>query len=383
MKVLMVSKSQVTGAYRGKLRALARLGVDLTVITPPRWGKQQFEIQQDSDFKLRVLPCLLSGYTHFHFYVGRIGPIDVDLVHLEEEPWSLVTYQMMRRCVARQKPVIFFTWQNIYKTYPPPFSFFERFTFAHARAAIAGNQEAKEILKRRGFSNPVTVLPQLGVDPELFHKEDTTKLRAELKLDDSFVIGYVGRIVESKGIADLIRAFALIPDTCVLVVVGEGAFRDSAQRLAGELSVGSRLRWVARIPSLSVPKYMSLLDVLVLPSKTTGGWKEQFGHVLIEAMACGTPVLGSDSGEIPHVIGDAGLVFAEGNISELAAQLTMLHGNPSCRATLSQKGHERIRKEFTDDKIAQQTVEIYSDVLATTTSVAESTVALGRPVGMS
>ena len=64
-----------------------------------------------------------------------------------------------------------------------------------------------------------------------------------------------------------------------------------------------------QIPSDQVAVEMRKLHALVLPSRTTPRWKEQFGRVLIEAMACGVPPVGSDSGEIPHVIDDAGLVF--------------------------------------------------------------------------
>src|SRR5208337_2814001 len=108
--------------------------------------KQQLEIREAQEYKIRVVPCVLSGHNHFHFYRIRVGPIDADLVHLDEEPWSLVAYQFMRACVMQHRPVLFFTWQNIHKKYPPPFNYFERFTFKHAQAAIAGSDEAREVL---------------------------------------------------------------------------------------------------------------------------------------------------------------------------------------------------------------------------------------------
>jgi hypothetical protein len=116
----MVSKASAVAAHRGKLAALAKLGVDLTVVVPPRWGNQPLEMTEGDYYKLRVLRCWLTPYNHFHFYPARIGPIDADLVYLEEEPWSLVTHQFMRVCVGADKPAIFVTWQNIYKNYPPP-----------------------------------------------------------------------------------------------------------------------------------------------------------------------------------------------------------------------------------------------------------------------
>jgi glycosyltransferase involved in cell wall biosynthesis len=360
----MVSKSQVLGAYHGKLRSLAKLGIDLTVITPPRWGKDKLEIRNTAGYRLRVLPCLLSGYTHFHFYTAPIGPIEADLVHIEEEPWSLVTYQFMRRCVSSKKPVVFFTWQNINKKYPPPFAYFERYTFAHAGAAIAGNVDARKILEKRGFSKPITIIPQLGIDTGLFRKRDVFELRGKLAIaNDSFIIGYVGRIVEAKGIADLVHAFALLPESCTLVLVGEGEFLISAKQLVQRLGVSSRVRWIPRVLSLEIPQYMNLFHALVLPSRTTPRWKEQFGHVLIEAMSSETPPVGSSSGEIPNVIGDAGLVFREGDVADLAASLRVLLEEPGYRASLGSKARNRVLKKFTDDRIAEETVRVYEQTL--------------------
>ncbi len=359
----MVSKSQVMGAYHGKLRALSRMGIDLTVVTPPRWGKQPLEISKFEGYKVRVVRCLLSGYPHFYFYTHTLGSLDADLVHLEEEPWSLANQQWLRKCVKENVPAIFFTWQNIFKKYPEPFAHFERYAHRHACAAIAGNREAKIILQQRGFGKRVAIIPQLGVDPGVFRKEDSSRLRCELRLEDRFIVGYVGRIVDSKGISDLIRSLTLLPESCALVLVGDGEFRLKAEKLADDLGVSTKIRWLPWVGSLEVPQYMNVFDVLVLPSRTTKRWKEQFGHVLIEAMACETPVVGSSSGEIPNVIGNAGLLFEESDVEGLAAHLNKLHDDADYRARLGKAGRLRVLSEYTDDRIAEQTMDVYSSVL--------------------
>jgi glycosyltransferase involved in cell wall biosynthesis len=104
--------------------------------------------------------------------------------------------------------------------------------------------------------------------------------------------------------------------------------------------------------------------VLVLPSRTTSQWKEQFGRVLIEAMACETPVVGSSSAEIPRVIGGAGLVFPEGDVAALGHQLSVLYENPGTRAELGAKGRDRVLERFTHRQIAEDTAEFYRKVLA-------------------
>jgi len=338
------------------------MGVDLTLIVPPRWGDQPLEVRHSELYKIRVLPCLFTPYPHFHFYPVRIGMIDADVVYLEEEPWSLVTHQFVRLCIKARKPVIFTTWQTIYKRYPPPFSYFERYTFAHAGAAIAGNKEAAAMLRARGFTKPVSII-SYGVYPDVFYRRDDSLLRQKLGLVGSFVIGYVGRVIASKGIADLIQAFALLPQHCRLLIVGDGDFRSEGDRVANSLGVHPRIRWVPQVPSLEVPDYLSVMDALVLPSRTTARWKEQFGRVLIEAMACETPPVGSISGEIPNVIGDAGLVFPEGDVSTLAEQLLHLVQNPRLVAELGKRGRQRVLEHFTQKTMAEEVLKLCQKVL--------------------
>ena len=93
-------------------------------------------------------------------------------------------------------------------------------------------------------------------------------------------------------------------------------------------------------------------------------WVEFFGRVLIEGMACEVPVIGSDSGEIPNVIGDAGLVFPEEDVEALADRLRRIIQDKSLRLQLIQRGLERV-KEFMWETIAQQTYEVYRELLPT------------------
>ena len=367
MKVLMISKGLVVGAYHGKLRELSKLGVELTVVVPPRWGRQELEKVEPDEYELLVNDCRFSGSHHFHYYPAIssvVGREAWDLIHIEEEAFNVVTYHALRACLRRGRKVIFFSWQNLYKTYPPPFNYFEHFSLKHVQAAIAGTEEVREVLSAKGFCKPITVIPQFGVDPEFFQKRDATDLKRKLGLADKFAIGYVGRIVREKGIADLIRALVSLPERCVLVLVGRGEFERPLRKLSESLGVAFRIRWVPHISSLEVPEYMNAFDALVLPSRTTSRWKEQFGRVLIEAMACETPVIGSSSAEIPRVIGEAGLVFPEGDVAALVNRLCMLYENPDARAELGAKGRDRVLERFTHRKIAEDTAEFYRNVLA-------------------
>jgi len=371
MNALMISKALVVGAYHGKLRELARLGVTLSLVVPSDWHGVAPECTQASEYEIVQLKCIFSGRNHFHFYpaLGRMfRGRHWDIVHVDEEPFSLVTFQAMRLCAARDNRALFFTWQNLFKKYPLPFQMIERHNFDVAQAAVAGSAEAEQILRRRGFAKPISVIPQFGVDPHLFRKRDAGRLREKLFLQSAFVIGYIGRVVEEKGLGDLLDALALLSEDCVLVVVGSGPHQVALKRRSEEMGMKTRLRWVSAIESTGVPEYLNAFDVLVLPSRTRRNWKEQFGRVLVEAMACEVPVIGSSSGEIPRVIADAGLVFPEGNAPELAQCVRRL-GDSGLRALYGKKGRARVLAYFTHEQIARQTVRVYRSVLSGETCV--------------
>jgi glycosyltransferase involved in cell wall biosynthesis len=114
-----------------------------------------------------------------------------------------------------------------------------------------------------------------------------------------------------------------------------------------------------------MPYYYSGLNVLVLPSRTRTNWKEQFGRVLIEAMACGVITVGARSGAIPEVIGDAGLTFAEDDHADLRTQLQGLLDDPKLRQDLAERGRQRVLDYYTQQQIANRTVEIYRNLVTT------------------
>jgi glycosyltransferase involved in cell wall biosynthesis len=114
---------------------------------------------------------------------------------------------------------------------------------------------------------------------------------------------------------------------------------------------------------------MREFDCLVLPSRSRPNWKEQFGRVLIEAMACGVPVVGSTCGEVPHVIGDAGLVFPENDAAALAAHLRALCGSAELRADLARRGRARVLAKYTQQQVAEATVAYYEETLGSTTDL--------------
>lgn len=338
--------------------------VSIGLICPPAWGSAAFEGQpQEAPYWLKILPIHANGHNHFHWYRGldrAMAEFAPHIVNIEEEHYSVVTAQVLRRTLALGAKAVFYTWQNIHKTYPPPFRWLERYVLQHAAAAVAGNSEAMDILRAKGFQRPIAVIPQMGVDLERFiPKPERRTLRQELGLTvDAVWFAYVGRLVPEKGLVDLLQAFAKLPGHTRLLMLGAGPEQQALRQLATELALGDRLLLVDAVPSQRVPAWLAAMDALCLPSHTQSNWKEQFGRVLVEAMAAGVIPIGSSSGEIPKVIAEAGLVHRERDVDDLQrAMLQVVNLQPQARARLQDLGLKRVEAHFTNDRIADKLLQ--------------------------
>ncbi len=357
MRVVMLSKALVVGAYQRKCEWIAKQdGVALTVLVPPAWGDHPLERAHTAGYVLRAIPVRFSGNFHLHYYptlARELADLRPDVVHIDEEPYNLATFLAMR-AAARAPGALFFTWQNLLRRYPPPFRWMERDVLSRAGAAIAGNAEAAQVCRAKGYRGPLHVIPQFGVDEEAFRPP-----AARDGADGAFVIGYAGRLAREKGVDLLLRALAALPDAARLTVAGAGDEQPALERLSAELGIAGRVTFAPPIPSTRMPQWYAQLDALALPSRTRPNWKEQFGRVLAEAMACGVPVVGSTCGEIPNVIGEAGLVFAEEDAGALRAQLERLMRQPALRQDLARRGRDRVLARFTMRRIAEATADVY------------------------
>jgi len=362
----MVSKALVVGAYQRKAEELARLpGVELTLAAPPYWRegahRQELERAYTAGYNLVVLPMVLNGHYHVHFYRRLAALIDVvapNVLHMDEEPYNLATFQGLRLAAARRVPALFYTWRNIDHHYPPPFSLIERYNAGHAAYGVAGNQAAADITRARGYRGPLAIIPQFGVDPDIFYPREPRDGHD----NGHFVIGFVGRLIPAKGLRVLLEALAGLPGKWELRVVGTGEERQPAEALAVRLGIVGRVIFMGQQPSTGMPDVVRGFDLLVGPSLTAPTWKEQFGRMLVEAMSCGVPVIGSDSGEIPHVIGEAGVVIPEGNVPMLRDAIARLRDNPTERRRLATLGRVRVLDLYTQAAIARRYHEVYAQM---------------------
>jgi glycosyltransferase involved in cell wall biosynthesis len=223
-------------------------------------------------------------------------------------------------------------------------------------AAIAGNQAAVDVLRRKGYRGPVRVIPQFGFDPALFYPADERPQRP-------FTIGYVGRFELQKGVADLFEAAAGLRGDWRVRLVGYGPLEAELRARATRAGIRDRVEIRPRVASTDIPSVYRELDALVLPSRSTRRWIEQFGRVLPEAMACGVPTIASSCGELPNVIGDAGLVYPEGDVDALRADLQRLIDDHALRADLIERGFRRFRERYTMAAVARATHEVYRSAL--------------------
>ena len=362
----------MVGAYQTKLEASAKHDdVELTVIVPPVWldpaGPIYLERGHLEGYRLLVEPIRFNGQFHFHYYpklADRFQTLQPDILHMDEEPYNLATWLAVRKAKSLGISSLFFSWQNIYQKYPFPFSRMEAQNLANVNYAIMGNKASAEVWHKKGYDGPYAVIPQFGVQPDQFDIPDR-KDRGR-----GFIFGFAGRrLVPEKGVDLILKVAARLPGVWRLRIAGDGPERASLEQLALKLGISDRVDFDGISPSDQMPAYLSQMDVMILPSRTLPNWKEQFGRVLVEAMACGVVVVGSDSGEIPNVINSAGLIFPEDDEAALYDIMLKLLRDEELLEKLRRRGRKRVLANYTQDQIANRTVEIYREIMTSRSQI--------------
>jgi glycosyltransferase involved in cell wall biosynthesis len=354
MRLLVVDHNAVEPVNQELYRLLSESGdIRVRVIIPSRWH-DNYAMRQGNKGRFPggcevvPVPVFFSTRTHRLIYRGlerQVGEFAPDVLFMNSEPENFQTYECAR--IVRRHPrvkLVFSTWRNIDYAdgiFPYKASFLhnwiEKKVLAVAAHGIAFNESAAPIFKRLGFDDITFIPPEL--DTRVFTPGAGSAARP-------FTVGYAGRLEPLKGVDDLIQAVAGLPDSIRLRIVGSGSWTALLQRKGEVEGVASRIDWIPPVRRSAMPGEYHRMDVLVLPSRTGKFWKEQFGRVLVEAMACGVPVVGSDSGEIPGVIGDAGLIYREGDVKGLRGELARLREDGRLRKALAGKGLARVSERY-------------------------------------
>ena len=371
VKVLFVSHTYVVGINQGKLEAVAEAGAEVGLLVPQHWKALQwdkrFAVERPyPQIKIYDAPILFEGRAGAHFYLPNailkaITDFRPDIIQIEEEVFSLVAFEVALAAKQFRIPVVLFGWENRDRQLSPLRRWMRQFVFDNAQCIIAGNHEGAGLVKQWGYSKTVEVMPQMGVDTDLF----SPRLRDQMLPTAKLRIGYVGRIAHHKGIDTLIEAARLLKQQDIqfhLYMCGSGPDEAKLKAIAQENDLSDAITWRGAVRHDEVPVEMGKMDILVLPSRTIPTWKEQFGHVLIEAMAIGIPVVGSTCGEIPNVIGQPELVFPEGDAPALAAILSRLIQDSIWWQAMSQYSLERVAQHYSHQRIAERLIELWQNV---------------------
>ena len=369
MRVLIISRFCASPVYRAKIAALARQpGLEVSLLVPAAWreGARLLTCREseEEDYRIFTGSLIFSGRVGGHVYGSglwkALKEARPDIVHLEEESYSSAAAQVLlylARMRTRPKLMVNNS-ENFDIALPWRSRIIEKQVFRRADVLLVFARTARERLLRLGAPpEKVRTLPQFGLDPELFRPPEPGKR------GNVFSVGYLGRLVHSKGVDVLLRALAGLSGEWRAQIIGDGDERETLERLARALGIGERVEFVDWVDSSDVPGYLQGWHTLALPSRTTAHWREQFGRVLIEAMGCGVVPVGAATGEIPYVIGSEGFVFPEDDVEALQEILQKLQSELRERERLADAGRKRVLEEFTWDVLADKAHRLYEEIL--------------------
>ena len=373
MKVLLIAHAcQVRNEGQQRAQQLGQIaGIDLRVIAPDRWREydrwREAQAPENPSYTFQVekirFPWSGPGQWYLHYYPGlgkTLQSFRPDIIDVWEEAWGLVSAHTcwLRNRLLPSAKILSETEANIPRTHPFPFKQFRSYSLKNTDYAVARQTEGVEVLRAKGYTGPVEVIGN-AVDADLFRPLDREACKHSLGVR-GFVVGYVGRLIEAKGLMDIVEALPRCPVDLTLVFVGSGPFKEALQARAAALGLAARVRFLPPRKWEELPQVMNALDALLLVSRTTPTWKEQFGRVIIEAQACGTPVIGSDSGAIPEVIDQGGLVVREGDSTDLAMAIRRLQEQPALRSEMGRIGRQQVEKLYTWKRVSERMRDIYS-----------------------
>lgn len=397
LNLVIISHAYVYAPYRAKIEALANYSdLNITLITP------EFGLEGGGQ-KVYATPYEGKYYKHITlsgFFTGKLNffvlknlrknlqSLNPDVILLEEEYWTQIAAQVsyIKQKFLPKTKLLLLSCENMchiweseakspyQKIRYASFHLLEKFIIPKLDGLVFQLPEVWQDFEQRmlalKFRGLKGTFPQLGVDYERFAKPTPASKIEEIRNNlhikaEDFVYGYIGRLTPEKGIEDMIYAFAgwHKPNTRVLIIGnGSDEYISHLNALIDKLNLNHIINILPAIKFDDIPAYFQLLDISILLSHTTPIWKEQFGRVLVESMATGTPVIGSDSGAIPLVVGDTGYIVPEKDILAIKEALIDAYTNKSKCMKLSKLAKARSKKEFSYQAIAKKTYDFIKKI---------------------
>lgn len=369
VRILVVGHSYVTPFAQEKIVEMQRCApnAELHLLIPDHTVCAFGDLQAERHPSLREEAfhvCMRAGGAsnisywfepqELRLILARVRP---SVVVIDEDPFSLCMVGVLIALgrLSIRPLIACFIWDNLNRKRPLwrwlAKSWVQFITFADIGLFICGNHAAQRLLgSEKNYRGRSTVLPQVGaVVPE------TLGRAFDAAPNKSVRIGFVGRLVEEKGLLVLFEACSLLLDcNWTLTIVGSGPLSSQLVAVAHRLGFGDRLTLLGGVPHGEVIPILTSLDIFVLPSHRTNFWEEQFGITLVQAMGSGCACIGSDSGAIPDVLGESGLIFPQTNAKNLAVALRAFAESPELRRRLGEAAHRRALTCFSSKAVARK-----------------------------
>lgn len=321
---------------------------------------------------LAYIAMLPAGWNYRMFGLEK-ELADKDILHAAET-YNGYSYQCARVRRGTGKKMVLTVWENI------PFQSLRAFRGVASNERIyefikentdvfiAVTGRARKALQVEGVPEEKIRTVPVGIDVARFKPARDPAMREELGIaDGEFALLFVGRLTPEKGVYDLLHAMKLMAldrgmDGVRVVLAGAGPEREGIVRRARKLGVEGRLRLAGNFSYGAMPRLYNAADAFVLPSIPVHFWQEQFGMVLLEAMASGLPVVATASGSIPEVVGDAGILVQPGDPVSIAGAVERLAGDAALRGALGARARSRAESEFDTAKVAGQIEAVYREL---------------------
>lgn len=286
----------------------------------------------------RALRRLRSEYdvVHAHSHLYLSTNVAAALEHFGETPLVITNHGLFSQSAPE--------WFN--RQYMRTLG---RVTLNAADRILCYTETDEQRLRQFGISTPVSLIHN-GVDCEQFSPTAESATPPEIL--------FVGRLMETKGPDTLLEAFARLETDARLRIVGEGPLETALKQQAEELDVGDRVTFSGRVPNDELPEVYARSAVFALPSS-----REGLPRTVLEALACGTPVVTSTLPQLQSLIDGVGVTVPEDDVDALASALDRLLSNPDLRSQFGDVGRKRVVEEYSWAETVRETTKTYYDLV--------------------
>jgi glycosyltransferase involved in cell wall biosynthesis len=373
-RMLIIDNLTVEAARRNLYREMAKNGeFEIHLLVPDAWRETTHVVkcEPESDTGLHLHRTgILLGFRHHRVVYTRLfhilKQVHPDLLLAVHAPENFATIEILiaRRLLLPKMKVGLFASRNIdlpHVGFPfklPILSSICDWITSRAKVDVVYHRPETYGHLYQRYTGRTVYIPH-SVDCSVFKPEAP----AQTKMSRVPTIGFIGRLTEEKGVHLLLHALSKMMYQARVLIMGDGPQREKLQSLTRSLGISDRVGFESQIRYVSMPQFINQLDVLVLPSLETTYWKELFGRVLIEAMACEVPVVASNSGGIPEVIGDTGILFQTGSVADFVEKLSGIIADRELREDLGKRGRERVLKMFETRVVAGRLGQDLSGIL--------------------